>query len=117
MSDPTRPALGPARMFSLALAPGTLWLAWHAGVYALVPWICGHGGEGRLVLASVLALAGMGTTGFLSWRIFMRVGDASTPAVTGRRFLALAGVASAFGFALVLLAGVLPMLFLGPCDR
>jgi hypothetical protein len=40
-----------------------------------------------------------------------------SPSVAGRRFLAMAGVVSAFTFALVLLAGVLPMLFLGPCDR
>jgi len=110
-----------ARRLWLAIVIGPLaWLVYLATAYALVPWACRRptGGMIALLAAGVVALA-LSTAGLVSaWQAWRRVGDdAAAGAVTERaRFMALTGIGTSALFVLIVVAGMLPLLLLAPCN-
>jgi hypothetical protein len=110
------------RRLWLAILIGPLaWLVYLQTAYALVPWACKRPTGGMIVLlgAGVLALA-LSTAGLVAaWQAWRRVDRTSdvTGQVTARtRFMALAGIGTSALFVLVVVAGMLPLLLLAPCE-
>ena len=106
----------------LAVVIGPLaWLVYLQTAYALVPWACRRPTAGKISLlaAGVLALA-LSTAGLVTaWQAWRRLGrdGAATGTVTARtRFMALTGIGTSALFVLVVVAGMLPVLLLAPCN-
>jgi TRAP-type C4-dicarboxylate transport system permease small subunit len=97
-----------------------VWLAYLQTNYALASAACHDGNKTPLVVVTVLAL--LATIGmiFLAWRIWRSAGqtaDTEAGGTPGRsRFMALLGLGNSVLFALVILAGIVPLAFLGVCD-
>jgi hypothetical protein len=96
------------------------WVAYLQTVSALVPWACRRptGGMIALLAAGVLALA-LSTAGLVTaWQAWQAVGPGSPAGtVTGRtRLIALTGIGATALLILTVVAGMLPLLLLAPCN-
>ena len=107
-----------------------MWVALAAGpvvflldleaAYALTSWACGDGSPAvlhALHVVSALLIAGAGAFAWREWRR----GGGGWPGEGGdvpehRRFLSVLAILSSAGFALLILALWIPLLFLHPCD-
>jgi hypothetical protein len=109
------------RRLWLAILIGPLaWVAYLQTASALVPWACRRptGGMIALLAAVVLALA-LSTAGLVTaWQAWQDVGPGSPAStVSGRtRFMALAGIGTTALLILAVVAGMLPLLLLAPCN-
>lgn len=109
-----------ARRLWLAIIIGPVaWLVYLQTAYALVPWACRRptGGLIALFAAGVLALA-LSTAGLATaWQAWRRADRTGGGTATGRaRFMALTGIGTSALFVLVVVAGMLPLLLLAPCE-
>ncbi len=113
--------MSPGRLWLAILVGPLAWLIYLQTAYALVPWTCKRptGAMIALLAAGVLALA-LSTAGLATaWQAWRRAGrpGAGTGTVTSRtRFLALTGIGTSALFVLVVVAGMLPLLLLAPCN-
>ena len=108
-----------ARRLWLAIVIGPLaWLVYLQTAYALVPWACRRptGGLIALLAAGVLALA-LSTAGLATaWSAWRRGGQSAGTATARARFMALTGIGISALFVLTVVAGMLPLLLLAPCE-
>ena len=112
-----------ARRLGLAVVLAPLaWLAYLQIVYPLVPLACRHPGAlTRVGLYAAAALLLVGVVGAIllawpAWRSTERAAFDDPPPDGRTRFLALTGVGSGVFFALVAIAGILPLFLLTPCE-
>lgn len=110
------------RRLCLAFLVGPLaWLAFLQTAYALVPWACRRptGGMIALLAAAALGLA-LSTAGLAAawqgWRRIGHAGAAGGTATSRTRVMALTGIGTSALFVLVVVAGMLPLLLLAPCN-
>jgi hypothetical protein len=108
------------RRLWLAILIGPLaWLVYLQTAYALVPWACRRptGGLIALLAAGVLALA-LSTAGLATaWKAWRRADPTDAGTATARtRFMALTGIGISALFVLTVVAGMLPLLLLAPCE-
>ena len=109
------------RRLTLAmLTPPVAWLAHLSSSYALVPSFCLSGDETPLHLATAGFLMIVALAGIYSWSATKKLGWGSTDGpdstITRMRFMALAGVVFATGFAILILANEVPNLIFRGCD-
>jgi hypothetical protein len=105
-------------LFGLFAGP-LAWLAQLQTAYALVPWACAHGHRFVLLAASLAALVTCGAGGFVAWESWPGSGDRLTgepQGIEGARLMSLMGVALSVTFAVAVIASVIPILVLRPCD-
>jgi hypothetical protein len=113
--------LSPRRLWLAILIGPLAWLAFLQTAYALVPGACRRptGGMIALLAAAALALA-LSTAGLVAaWQGWRRVGGAGAPggtATSRARVMALTGIGTSALFVLVVVAGMLPLLLLAPCN-
>jgi len=116
----------PERRRSLSLAAGFFLapFAWGTQLlvnYSLTPTACVDEQKWLLHLVSLAALVTALGGALIAWSTWTRLTSGSTvegdPRESGRRFMALTGVALSFFFALVILALELPNWWLDPCQR
>ena len=116
----------PERRRSLFLAAGFFLapFAWGTQLlvnYSLTPTACVDEQKWLLHLVSLAALVTALGGALIAWSTWTRLTSGSTvegdPRESGRRFMALTGVALSFFFALVILALELPNWWLDPCQR
>jgi hypothetical protein len=111
--------MSPRRLW-LAIIIGPLaWLIYLQTAYMLVPWACRRptGGLIALLAAGVLALA-LSTAGLATaWQAWRRVDRSGADTGSARaRFMALTGIGTSALFVLIVVAGMLPLLLLAPCQ-
>jgi hypothetical protein len=113
--------LSPRRLWLAILIGPLAWLVFLQAAYALVPSACRRPTGGMIALFAVAALAlALSTAGLVAaWQGWRRVGRAGAPgntATSRTRFVALTGISMSALFVLVVVAGMLPLLLLAPCD-
>jgi hypothetical protein len=98
--------------------PPLAWFAQLQANYAIAGWACR---PGHRIVSLIVATAALGVTaaaGGLAWRNWPA--DESLTGepqrIEGARLLALLALASSLSFAVVLIASVIPVFILRPCD-
>jgi hypothetical protein len=111
-----------SRRLWLAILIGPLaWLAYLQTAYAFVPWACKRptGGTFALLGAAVLALA-LSSAGLVAawqaWRDVDRADHAPGTPAARTRVVALTSIGTSALVVLVVVAGLLPLLLLAPCE-
>ena len=104
---------------SFLLAPFA-WLLDLQISYSLVKWACRHDRRDVLLAIPFASLALVGTAAWMAWACWSRLRATGEPA-GGRQedrsyFLALASLAMAAVFALLILTSVVPRVLLNPCE-
>jgi hypothetical protein len=100
-------------LWIVLLAGPILWLLSFEGKLAWNPWACASQAKTGLFLFTVLAFLLTAAAGFLAWRQWKALDEPST---ARSRFMALGGVVFGAGFCLVIVAQVIPDLFLEVCQ-
>ena len=111
-------SLSRRRLWLTILVGPLAWLAFLQTAYALLPGACRHPMGGMIALLAAGALA-LSTAGLVAaWRGWRRVGRAAPGgAATSRaRVVALTGIGTSALFVLIVVAGMLPLLLLAPCN-
>jgi hypothetical protein len=115
LSSPKSPL---PQFYALLIGP----LAWAADLgfsYMSVYHACSTGHFYVLHVISVIALIVALTGAFVGWQEFQAVregsDDGGTP-LDRSHFMALLGIASSIGFAIVIIASAVPRFILTPCD-
>ena len=107
-------------MVSSVLAGPIFWLVSFQAKFSWNPLACASQSRLALLAFSVLALILTAASGVLAWRQWKELGEeASTPggvALGRRRFVAIAGMAFAAGFCIVIFAQSVPDWILGVCQ-
>lgn len=101
------------RLWLVVLIGPLAWLAYLQTASLLVPWVCRRptGAMVALLAAGMLALA-LSTVGVVqAWQRVAPGGSASRT-----RLIALTGIGTSAVVVLVVVAGMLPVLLLAPCD-
>ena len=97
-----------------------VWLAYLQTNYALASEACHNSNKMPLMFVTVLALLGTIGALFVAWHIWRSAqpsNDIEGGGTLGRsRFMALLGLGNSALFTVVILAGVVPLIFLGVCD-
>jgi hypothetical protein len=93
------------------IAPPIWWLAQFEVRYATVLWACHHGYRWLVLGIGFLALFGSSALALQVWRLERQVNGEES-----HGFLQQGAQWSTVFFALLVLAQILPDLFLGPCD-
>lgn len=102
------------------LAGPLLWFTHQQVSFALVPWVCAHGGVSWLHALTGLCVVGTLAAGGRAWPLWQRERTRVGEATAGQqrvRFMAAMGLLSSLFFVLVIIAQWVPMLLLDPCQR
>jgi hypothetical protein len=104
----------------IVLAP-LAWLVYLQTAYALVPLACRRPTAGMIGLPviAVVAVALGAAAALTAWRSWRRIGAMPSPPPTPTaraHFMALTGLGTSAFFLLVLIAGIVPLFFLPPCQ-
>jgi hypothetical protein len=109
-----------SRRLWLAILVGPLaWLAYMQTASALMPWACKRPTGGMIAALAALALA-LSSAGLVTaWQAWRRIDPARNTAGTATartRVIALTGIGTSALVVLVVVAGMLPLLLLAPCE-
>ena len=114
--------MSPGRLWLPIVIGPLAWLVYLEIAYALVPLACRRPTAGRIALhvTAALALALSAAALVSAWRAWRGAGREPTLMPSGAtartRFMVLTGIGTSAMFVLVVVAGILPLFFLGPCE-
>jgi hypothetical protein len=114
--------MSPGRLWVPIVLGPLAWLVYLQTAYALVPLACRRPTAGTIALplTAVVALALSAAALVAAWRAWRGSAREPTPVASGpaarTRFMVLAGIGTSAMFVLVVVAGIIPLFFLGPCE-
>jgi hypothetical protein len=117
---PAAPPVAPRALWAGVLGSPVLWAIHLQLDYALVPWICGHGGHVIILhLLTVLFVILSAATFVLCWREWRSLGRSTADDAVGAAgravFLSILGMLTAALFTTIIFSQGIASFFLNPC--